>query len=303
MRNGILLHSGARAVALASLLIFLTAAATTRAVAQAPSATPAATPAATPEETLSVTETPDRRLPALTFPKPDQKAQDVLTRAVEAMGGPAYAAVTTVVSRGNFTPYADGIATVPIQFTDYLVFPDHERTEFKGSALRSVETYAGERGWLYDGMKLTIRDATPEQMRNFRIVMRTSIDNILRGWWVMQRAALTYVGRREAGLGRRNEVVRLTYPDGFSVEFEFGARDGLPSKVIYRKPNAEGEEVEEEDRYAQFLNIGGVVAPFVIDHFRAGTQTSRVNYQTVEFNRPVPDALFARPADGKTFKY
>ncbi len=140
-------------------------------------------------------------------------------------------------------------------------------------------------------------------MRNFRTVMRTSLDNILRGWWRAEGAELKHAGRREAGLGRRNEVVRLIYPDGFAVEFEFGARDGLPAKVLYRKANAEGIEVEEEDRYAQFLNIGGVVAPFVIDHYRAGTQSSRVNYQTVEFNRVVPDALFARPADAKTFKF
>ena len=163
--------------------------------------------------------------------------------------------------------------------------------------------YAGEAGWIFDGRKKAITDVTPEQAEGFRTVVRTSVDNLLRGWWRAEGASLTYVGRREAGLARRNEVVRLSYPDGFVVEFEFDAREGLPAKVVYKRPNAEGETVEEEDRYAQFISIGAVRAPFVIDHYRAGVQSSRVNYESVEFNKPVPDSLFAKPADVKAVKF
>jgi hypothetical protein len=143
---------------------------------------------------------------------------------------------------------------------------------------------------------------TPEQAAEFRTSLRASLDNILRGWWRTEGAALAYVGRREAGVGRRNEAVRLTYPDGFVVEFEFGARDALPAKALYRKQNKEGDLVEEEDRYAQFQTVGAVRAPFIVDHFRAGLQSSRVNFEAVEFNRPIPDAFFARPADLKALK-
>ena len=139
-------------------------------------------------------------------------------------------------------------------------------------------------------------------MAGIRTAMRTSIDNILRGWWRAEGASLAYVGRREAGLARRNEVVRLTYPDGFEAEFEYDAREGLPAKVAYKRPGEEGERVEEEDRYAQFLTIEGARFPFVIDHYRAGQQSSRVNYETVEFNSAIPDTLFARPANIKAIK-
>ncbi|HYY99825.1 MAG TPA: hypothetical protein VE642_14595, partial [Pyrinomonadaceae bacterium] len=137
---------------------------------------------------------------------------------------------------------------------------------------------------------------------DFRLLIRTSLDSVLRGWWRNEGASLAYAGRREAGLARRNEAVRLKYPDGFEVEFEFDAKDGTPSKVKYRKQNEEGEQVEEEDRYAQFQTIGAVRTPFIIDHYRAGQQSSRVNYDSVEFNRPVPDSLFAKPDDIKKVK-
>ncbi|HEX8502483.1 MAG TPA: hypothetical protein VF659_18015 [Pyrinomonadaceae bacterium] len=235
--------------------------------------------------------------------KVDEKAQAVLARAVEALGGPAYLGVRTAVSQGYFTQFREGVGGLPVSFRDYMAHPDRERTEFKGAGVRSVQVNTGETGWLFEAKKKQLTDVTPEQAADFRTAMRTSVDNVLRGWWRAEGASLAYVGRREAGLARRNEVVRLSYPDGFEAEFEFDAREGLPSKVVYKRQNAEGETVEEEDRYAQFISVGAVRTPFVIDHYRAGVQTSRVNYDKVEFNQPVPDSLFAKPADVKAIKF
>jgi hypothetical protein len=235
-------------------------------------------------------------------PKADEKAEEVIRRAVEALGGPAYMDVRTVVSRGYFTRYRDGVATLPIKFEHYLVFPDRERAEFSGSSIRSIQTYTGETGWIADLKGKKLLDVTPEQVADFRTSLRVTLDNLLRGWWRGEGASLAYAGRREAGVGRRNEVVRLSYPDGFKVEFEFGARDALPAKALYQKQNKEGELVEEEDRFAQFQTVGAVRAPFIVDHFSAGLQLSRVNVEALEFNRPVPDAFFARPADLKALK-
>ena len=50
------------------------------------------------------------------------------------------------------------------------------------------------------------------------------------------------------------------------------------------------------------MTFAGVTAPFVIDHYRAGLQTSRLHYDSVEFNQPAPDALFAKPANAKAVK-
>jgi hypothetical protein len=236
-------------------------------------------------------------------PKVDEKALAIVARAVEALGGPAYLGIKTVVSKGNFTPFREGQSGIPTTFRDYMVFPDRERTEFKGAGVQFLQVNTGDTGWVFEAKAKKLSDLTPEQVEGFRTAMRTSIDNLPRGWWRSEGASLTYVGRREAGLARRNEVVRLTYPDGFEAEFEFDAREGLPSKVIYKRPGEEGERVEEEDRYAQFLNIQGARFPFVIDHYRAGVQSSRVNYETVEFNKPVPDSLFAKPADVKAIKF
>jgi len=45
-----------------------------------------------------------------------------------------------------------------------------------------------------------------------------------------------------------------------------------------------------------------VTAPWVIDHYVNGHQTSPVNYEQIQYNQRLADALFAKPADVKSIK-
>ncbi|MDT4898406.1 MAG: hypothetical protein QOH25_3483 [Acidobacteriota bacterium] len=235
-------------------------------------------------------------------PPDTEKAEQILQHAIEAMGGSTYLNVNSIIGRGLFTQYKEGLSGIPAAFVDYIIFPDRERTEFKGQEGKIIQTNAGDTGWLYDGAAKSLKDMTKLQVEDFKRGLRSSVDYLLRGFWRKDNAKLSYAGRREAGLARRNEVVRLTYPDGYTVDFEFGAKDYLPMKILYKRKNADGEEIAEEDRLGQHLKIAGVTVPFVIDHYGAGTQMSRINYQSVEFNSPIPDKLFARPANVKAVK-
>jgi len=237
----------------------------------------------------------------------DDKAAQILQRAIQAVGGDRYLAVRTLIGRGFFTDYKDGVPGIPTKFVDYIAYPDRERTEFTGGGARLIQTNDRDKGWIYDGAALTLKDQNAGQLEDFRMAMRTSAENLLRGWWRKDGATLSYIGRREAGLARRNETVRLTYPDGLWIEYEFAATDGLPAKVLYqrkqKKPDSdEMENISEEDRLFKPITIDGVVAPYVIDHYRNDTQTSRINYDSVEFNKPITDSLFAKPANIKAVK-
>jgi hypothetical protein len=238
----------------------------------------------------------------------DEKAQQIIERAVKTVGGDRYLQVKTVIGRGLFTNFADGISQIPSKFVDYVSYPDKERTEFSGGGARTVQTNVKDGGWIYDGAALTLKDQTPQQLEEFKLSMRVGIENLLRGWWRAQGAKLSYAGRRESGvIGHRNEVLRITYPDEFWVEYEFSADDGTPAKVRYerKQKNRETQEVDsfnEEDRLHKLITIDGVTVPFIIDHYRNGIQTSRIAYDTVEYNKPVADALFTKPASIKAIK-
>ena len=242
-------------------------------------------------------------------PSPENvaKAEAVVNRALEVLGGNAYLNIKTAVGRGFFTTFQDGMSQIPAKFVDYISYPDRERTEFISAGIKVIQTNSGETGWLYDGATKSLSDMKGTQIDDFKRGMRTSIENLLRGWWKKENATLSYVGRREAGIGKRNETVRLTYPNGFWIEYEFAAKEGLPAKVIYKTTKKkldsdETVEMTEEDRLAKPITIGGITAPWVIDHFINGTQTSRVGYESIEYNSPFADSLFAKPANIKGLK-
>jgi len=237
----------------------------------------------------------------------DPKAEAIVAHAIEVLGGGAYLNVRTVVGRGFFTAFQEGASQLPARFLDYISSPDRERTEFTSNGIRVIQTNSGETGWVYDGATKSLSDMKAGQIEDFKRTMRTSVENLLRGWWKKEGATLSYVGKREAGLARRNETVRLTYPDGFSIEYEFAAKEGLPAKVIYKRTRKkadtdETEELTEEDRLAKPITIGGVTAPWVIDHFINGVQTSRINFESIEYNQAVAESLFAKPANIKSLK-
>lgn len=244
-------------------------------------------------------------------PKPPSenaaKAEAIVNRAIEVLGGNSYLNVKTVVGRGFFSSYQEGAAQIPSRFVDYIAYPDRERTEFKADGILVIQTNRGETGWLYDGATKSLSDMKAPQIEDFKRSMRTSVENLLHRWWKKENASLSYMGRREAGLARRNETVRLTYPDGSWIEYEFAAKEGLPAKVIYKttkkKPDSdETEEITEEDRLAKPITIAGITGMWVVDHFRNGAQTSRINFESIDYNLPLADTLFTKPATIKGLK-
>lgn len=240
-------------------------------------------------------------------PSVDEKSQQIIDRAVEALGGQKYLNVQTVIGKGFYTTFKDGMSQIPARFLDYIAYPDSERTEFTGAGIRTIQTNVGDTGWMFDGAVKKISDQTPAQVEDFKRAMKTGLEYLLRGYWKKDGGKITYVGRREAGVGKRNEAIRLTDPSGFWIEYEFGARDNLPAKIIYkrmRKDPDTGDMVEttEEDQLLKFIQVDGVTAPWVVDHFVNGKQLSRINYESVQYNQRFPDNLFAKPADVKSIK-
>lgn len=231
----------------------------------------------------------------------EEKAEAILKKAVEKLGGEKYLQVKSQIGRGRFSVLRDNVIISFQTFVDVIVFPDKERTEFKGGGARNVQTNVGKTGWVFDGEAEVVKEQDKAQIENFERGINTSLDNLLRGGWRGGQAVLSYVGKRQASLGKRNDVVKLVYSNGFAVEFEF-SDDGMPAKSVYKRTNADNEEIREEDRYAQFIDVQGIKTPFIIDRFINNAQSSRINYESVEYNKSIPDSIFAKPKSAKELK-
>ncbi|MFZ1701611.1 MAG: hypothetical protein WBO10_12955 [Pyrinomonadaceae bacterium] len=229
-----------------------------------------------------------------------EKAAAIVARAVKILGGDKYLQIRTQVGKGKFSIIRERAVASFQSFTDIIVFPDKERTDFRVQGSKTIQVNTGDTGWIFDGDLEVIKQQSDGQVADFQRGIRSSLDSLLRGFWKGD-AELTYAGRRNAGIGKSNDVVRLTYKDGFVVEFEF-SDDGLPQKSVYKRTNPNAEQIPEEDRYAQFIDIDGIKSAFIIDRFTDGKQSSRINFESIEFNRSISDSVFNRPSSVKDAK-
>ena len=225
---------------------------------------------------------------------------EVIAGAVEALGGEAYLKAKTFSSKGQLSITQGARITSFQSFVDIIVYPDKERTDFKERGARTVQVNTGETGWLWDETFETLGPQSPVQVANFKRSMRVHYDYLLRGRW-KGKAEIKYVGRRQAGVGRRNDVLRLDFEDGFRVEYEISDK-GIPEKSLYEYKTKDNVELKEELRFARFLDIDGIRFPHVVDNYRNGKRVYRINYEEVYFNRRVNPKIFVMPKEGKKIK-
>lgn len=158
----------------------------------------------------------------------DEKANAIVAKAIQSVGGDRYLRVTSQIGRGKFSTIRDNAVVSFQTFVDVIALPDKERTEFKTGGIKNIQTNSGHTGWYFHGDTLSITDQSADQLASFTRGLRTSLDYLLRGYWKGE-GEITYVGRRPATLGKRNDVIRLNYKDGLSIEFEFLTTERLQS--------------------------------------------------------------------------
>lgn len=228
------------------------------------------------------------------------KTDQIIKSAIGKLGGERYLNATSVVTEGKFSITQDRKIVSFQSFVDVIVYPDKQRTDFSEKGTKTVQVNTGGDGWIYQQFLNVFGDQTEKQLEGFKTSSRTHYDFLLRGNWKGE-AQLTYEGRRQASLGKRNDVLKLEFEDGFWAEFEFDD-DGFPVKTVYTSSNAEGKTVPEENRYAQFISIDDIFFPYVVDHFTDGNRSYRVNYTKVRFNKKVPDSIFDKPENPDKIK-
>ena len=78
--------------------------------------------------------------------KSDEKAEAVIKKAIEKLGGDKYLQVKSIIGRGRFSVLTENTVASFQSFIDVIVYPDKERTEFKQGGVKTVQTNAGRDG-------------------------------------------------------------------------------------------------------------------------------------------------------------
>lgn len=218
------------------------------------------------------------------------QARAVLDAATQTMGGEKLLTITTIIGKGKYTQFDDkGELALLADFVDYIAYPDKERTEFGKGKKRFIQTNVGATGWIYDGEQKALRDQTPEQVENFQQGLRRNLDHLLRRSR-QPDVQLRYLGEKEIWFRQRGRGVQIRFPldEGQEevVELYIDPQTLEPVRLAYGN---------EEDRFFLYREFNGVHWPLRIDHYRGQVQTSRISYNSLEFNQPIDPRLFEKP--------
>jgi hypothetical protein len=232
-----------------------------------------------------------------------ERGSELIKQAIAARGGERYLQFKTLHASGQYTPFDKGVSTIPMAFLDWIVYPDKERTEFgKGKRKdRRIQVNTGKTGWVYDGDAETLKDQSEKQVNDFLEGMEYELDHILRVAWKQPGAEVRFFGRQETRPGERADVVELRLKAEQTVYLMLDRYTHLPMSLTYEK--TEGRKVSKREvRFFQYVSYDGVKFPNIVDFFSDGVQESRINYQSVTIDAPVPEELFAKPVSVKAIK-
>lgn len=230
-----------------------------------------------------------------------EKGKKLLQQMIEARGGAAFLSFKSMESTGQWTPFEQGVSTIPIRFEDTIVYPDKERTEFgKGKKKdRKINVNVGMTGWVYDGEAETLKDQNEKQIKDFHDSRESDIDMVLRAAVQNKDAVVRFYGREETQPGERSDVVMIKLKMMFYVMLDPYTK--LPRTMTYEKAEENGT-ARYEYRFNQYVAYDGVKFPNIVDLYRNGIQISRVNYQAIKLNGQIPETIFAKPPNVKAIK-
>jgi hypothetical protein len=236
-------------------------------------------------------------------PKNAERGAELIKQAVQARGGERFLSFTSIMSTGQYTRFDKGMSQFPIQFIDWIIYPDKERTEFgKGKKKnRRIQVNVGKTGWVYDGDAETLKDQTDKQIEEHLEGLEFDIDRLLRAAAKGAGVEVGYAGREETRPGERADVVAIKLKSDHTAYLLIDPRTYLPMSLSYEKTE-DGQLTKQEIRFNQYVDYDGVKFPNIVDFYRDSVQTGRLNVQAIKLNTQVKDELFAKPASVKEVK-
>ena len=231
----------------------------------------------------------------------EDRALKLFDDAVEAMGGDAFLQVTDMVSSGNYFVFDRFGASSPlIKFTDYTKLPDKSRYELGNKEKsREITIFNLEKneGWIKEGQK-DARAADPEEMREFRNVVKHSLEIIFRYRYKDPENRLFYLGPGE-GREVSLERAKLIDPDNDEITVYFDRASKLPQKISFRQKDADGVSQNVIYEFSQWHWIQDVRTSLRTDGYINGRQAFQSHVIEIQYNNSLSDSLFSKPLPPK----
>jgi hypothetical protein len=215
------------------------------------------------------------------------KGAQSIDQMVDALGGQTYLDVKDIHTTGRFFSFTRGDLSGSDIFSDYIKFPDMERTEFGTLNKRSITINRGKEGWKIVGK----RDPEPQgaaEAEEFLKGFKTSIDYLLRFVIKEKQTTIQSVGAEIIDF-KRVDVVEVRDPEKNRITFYIDRDTHLPVKMQVRRTD---ESKVREEQYNNWHKFQGVMTPVYVSRLTDGLKTMEIHLDTAAYNSGISDNLF-----------
>jgi len=221
--------------------------------------------------------------------------KQLLDSLIQALGGQVFLEARDIKTAGRFYQFKrEQIASADL-YTDYVKFPDMERTEFGKEKEKTINVNHGTKGWIIRPPVKKgdpeIQEQTPAQTEDFITNFKTSFDYVLRFLVNTPQASIISSGT-EIVDSKRTDVLEVRDAQKNLLRIFIDRETHLPVKTQTRLA---GDSVVHEDVLANWHRFDGVMTPLMMVRFKDGAKTMEIRTERVEYNSGLPDSLFAPP--------
>jgi outer membrane lipoprotein-sorting protein len=219
----------------------------------------------------------------------EAKAKEILSKAIQALGGEAYLKLQDVHRTGRFYQFRKDDLQGTGHFQAYEKFPSKSRFEL-GKKGEIININDGDKGWKIEYK--VVKDQSPEEIENFKIGLKHNLDYTLKYRLDEPGMRLRYLGKTRNNLDEL-EGVQLIDKDNDRMKIFVSASTFLPARMEFRSP-AFGKRgpTDDERQYYNYHTVEGVQVPFSTVRFANGFKASEFQVESVKVNAALPDAFF-----------
>ena len=242
--------------------------------------------------------TPPAQAPALPM-RIEPKAQQILDRTVQALGGPAFMSFKTLTTHGRLYSLGRGGGGF-VYFDGQVQYPDKRRLAYgtgKKGAKPITVINNGDQGWEIDRMGMVHLDS--DEIRQWKFANRYSLENILRvrihePGILVQTAGVDFVDNVSV------DILDIVDAQQTQIKLYINKQTSLPVQIEYRKWNPDINDWNEySDIYSDYQTYQGIATPKRISRSRNGERISEVYRDSATYNETYPAEIFADPSAPK----
>ena len=220
------------------------------------------------------------------------KAQAILDKTLQALGGPAFLSFKSLTTTGRVFAIADEQTVGFAPFESLVEYPDKRRFSY-GKKLPVVLINNGEKGWEIDRYGTISQKG--EERRRWQIANRYSMENILRvrlhePGILVQEAGEDFVDQAAV------RMVSIVDAQQSQVTLYLHRSTYLPVRIKYHVFNPITKDWDDYvDVYGDYKTFQGIQTPMHITRMLNDERVSETYRNTAKFDASIPAGTFDAP--------